>query len=266
METVLELTTLRMTLDEGLAHVELIRPELLNRIDEDTHAQFIEMMDVVEANTDIRAVLLSSTGKAFSAGGDANWMREVNGDRARAKFLVEQGYRLMYGLLGIRVPIVCAVQGAAMGIGANIAFACDAVVALPSARFADSHVRMGLVAGDGGVVVWPQSGGMIRAKRHLLTGDPITAEQAFAAGMVTDLVDDPEELVPTAKALARRMADLPPLAVQLTKRTLNRILQQRAAEAFELSLAYELHTMGSEDLMEATAAFLEKRPGKYQGR
>lgn len=180
--------------------------------------------------------------------------------------MVRKGYRLMQELLALRIPLVVAVQGPAMGLGANIAFAADAVVAVGSARFADSHVLMGLVAGDGGTVVWPQAGGILRAKRHLLTGDPLSAADAYAAGMVTDLVETQEELLPAARALATRIAALPPLAVQGTKQALNRLLQQRAGEVLELSLQLEQDTMLSEDLLEATNAFLEKRPGRYEGK
>ena len=152
-----------------------------------------------------------------------------------------------------------------MGLGANIAFAADALVATRDAKFADSHVRVGLVAGDGGVVIWPAVTGFLRAKRHLLTGDAMTGEEAYAAGIVTDLVDSEDELVPTAMALAERIAALPPLAVQGTKQAFNRVIQQRAAEVLELSLAIEMDSMGSADLMEATSAFLEKRPGVFRG-
>jgi enoyl-CoA hydratase len=264
--TLMETPTLTATLEDGIASVVLTRPEVMNRFDAALHEDFIEMIEQVNANFEVRVMLLSSQGRAFSAGGDVHMMREVQSDAVHARHMVRQGHRLMQNLLALRVPLVCAVQGAAMGLGANVAFAADAVVAVAGAKFADSHVVMGLVAGDGGAVVWPQTGGMLLAKRHLLTGDPITGADAKAAGMVSDLVESEADLLPTALALATRLAALPPLAVQGTKQALNRVLQQRAGEVFELSLQLELDSMRSEDLLEATSAFLEKRPGRYQGR
>ena len=266
MTVLMETATLTATCENGVADVVLTRPEVLNRIDAELHADFPVMIERVSAEPSARAMLLRSEGRAFSAGGDVNMMRRVHSDPETARHMVREGYRLMHCLLGLRIPLVCAVQGPAMGLGANVAFAADAVVAVADAKFADSHVVMGLVAGDGGAVVWPQVGGMLRAKRHLLTGDPISGRDAFAAGMVSDLVETVDELLPTARALAQRLADLPPLAVQGTKQALNRVLQQRAGEVFELSLQLELDTMRSDDLLEATAAFLERRPGRYQGR
>jgi enoyl-CoA hydratase len=146
-----------------------------------------------------------------------------------------------------------------------VTLACDAVVAARSAWVADTHVNIGLVAGDGGCVVWPQSVGMLLAKRHLLTGDRLTAERAWQLGLVTDLVDEPADVLPAASALADRIAALPPLAVQGTKRSLNRVLQQRSGEVLDLSFAHEAATLASDDLLEAIAAFEERRPGSFRG-
>lgn len=169
-------------------------------------------------------------------------------------------------LMTFPLPIVTAIQGAAMGLGANVAFATDIVVAWREARLADPHVKIGLVAGDGGAVLWPLSAGVLRAKRYLLTGDVLTAADAHSFGLVTDLVDHPEDVLPRARALAEQVAALPPLAVQGTKAALNRLVSQRAGEVLQLSLQLEAMTMASEDVVEAATAFLEKRPGTYQGR
>jgi enoyl-CoA hydratase len=125
---------------------------------------------------------------------------------------------------------------------------------------------VGLAAGDGGCLVWPISAGAMRAKRHLLTGDPITAEEAHALGLVTDLVAEPEDVLPTARALADRIAALPPLAVQGTKRALNHLIRQRYAEVMELSSAIEYETLISADLREAVAAIRDRKTPSYEGR
>jgi enoyl-CoA hydratase len=122
-----------------------------------------------------------------------------------------------------------------------------------------------MVAGDGGCVVWPQAAGLMWARRYLLTGKALTAQDAFARGMVTDLVDTPTAVLPAARALAAEIADLPPLAVQGTKRVLNRVMQQRAGEVFELGLALEELTLGSADIVEAVDAFKNRRKPVYRG-
>jgi enoyl-CoA hydratase len=244
----------------------LSRPELLNRFDADAHHAFTSALREVAADADARAVVLASTGTVFSADGDFDLMRRANADPALRRAIVDDAKHLLTTLLSLPQPIVVAVQGAAIGLGATVVLACDAVVAARSAVLADSHVNIGLVAGDGGAVLWPATAGAVRARRHLLTGDPLDAETAFALGLVTDLVDAPEQALPAALEIAGRMAALPPLAVRLTKRAINHGLLQRAGEVLDLSLAYEEATLASDDLLEAIAAFHERRPGTYRGR
>jgi enoyl-CoA hydratase/carnithine racemase len=160
---------------------------------------------------------------------------------------------------------VVGLQGPVVGLGATVVLACDAVVAIKTASLSDAHVAMGLVAGDGGALVWPQAAGMLRARRYLLTGDAIDAERAHQFGLVTDLVDTVDELTATATELARKLASLPPLAVQGTKRALNQITQQRAGEVVETALLQEMDTLASDDLLEAIAAFEEKRRATFSG-
>lgn len=260
------LETLRITREGPVATITLCRPELQNRFDFAQHAEFADALKFLRgADDDVRVVVLAAEGKVFSAGGDVGTVRELVGDFAARKRAVTEGLELMQELLTFPLPIVTAVQGAAMGLGANVALATDAVVAWREARLADPHVRIGLVAGDGGAVLWPLAVGVMRAKRHLLTGDPISAEEGYAFGMVTDLVDRPEDVLPQAQVVAEKIASLPPLAVQGTKAALNRLVGQRAGEVLELSLQLEAMTMATQDVLEAVDAFIEKRPGVYEG-
>ena len=258
--------TLSFTVDGYVAEITLTRPEVLNRFDFELHTAFTEVLLELRQRTDVRAVVLASSGKVFSAGGDFELMLACRADVAFRNRAVDEG-RLLFRLLAdVPVPVVVALQGDAIGLGATVALACDAIVASRTASIADPHVAIGLVAGDGGCVVWPAAAGMLRAKRYLLTGDRLTAEDAWAMGLVTDLVDGPDDVLPAARALAARMAALPPLAVQGTKRALNRLVQQRAGEVLDLSFALEAASMASDDLAEAIAAFKERREPKYQGR
>jgi enoyl-CoA hydratase len=261
-----EFTTLRIEVDGYLATITLARPESMNSFDELAHTEMLEAIATIRANPEVRAAVLASTGKAFSAGGDFDWMKRTHADPNSFIAFAGVGLQLVNAMLDLPIPIVAAVQGDAIGLGATMVLLCDSVVAFRKARLVDPHVVIGLTAGDGGCLVWPQALGMMRAKRHLLTGDPVRAEDGYAMGLVTDLVDTPEEALPAATALAGRMAALPPIAVQTTKRTLNRALQQRAGEILELGMSYETRCVFTEDLLEAVTAMEERRPGVYRGR
>jgi enoyl-CoA hydratase len=129
----------------------------------------------------------------------------------------------------------------------------------------DPHIVIGLAAGDGGGIVWPQAAGLLLAKRYLLTGDRIPAEAALAMGLVTALVDAADQALPAARALAQRIAALPPRAVQATKKMLNHGLTRRIEETFDLGIALEIETMATQDVVEAISAFREKRTPIYRG-
>jgi enoyl-CoA hydratase len=162
--------------------------------------------------------------------------------------------------------VIAAMQGHAIGLGATVVTSCDMIVAWADAKLADPHVRVGLTAGDGGVLSWSAAAGVNRAKRMLLTGDAITAREAYAFGLVTDLVDTPEEVLPLAETLAARIAALPPMAVQGTKRIFNALERQRNAGLMHVSLLTEMATMSSDDLGEALRSAAEKRQGVYRNR
>jgi enoyl-CoA hydratase len=253
-------------LDGGVIELTLSRPEVLNRFDGELHQTLTEELARIRRRDEIRSIVILSTGRVFSAGGDMDLMQAAHDDGEVRRKIIAQGRDLFSALLGLEQPVVVGLQGAAIGLGATIALTCDAVVACRSASIADTHVNVGLVAGDGGCVVWPQAAGMLRARRHLLTGDPLSAEDAYTFGLVTDLVDEPDEVADAARALAGRIAQLPPLAVRGTKQALNRVAQQRFGEVYELSASLEEATLASDDLVEAIAAFREKRPAAFVGR
>ena len=258
--------TLTIDHDGPVTEITFTRPEVLNRFDPELHRDLIAALIEVRAREELRAIVLASTGKVFSAGGSFDFMLAARADTPFRIAALDEGRLLFHVLTDMPVPIVTALQGDAIGLGATVVLTTDAVVASRTAGLSDPHVSIGLVAGDGGCVVWPAAAGMLRAKRHLLTGDRLSAEDAFAMGLVTDLVDGPDEVLPAARALAGRIAALPPLAVQGTKRALNRVLQQRAGEVLDLSFALEGQSMASDDLAEAIDAFKQKRPPVYQGR
>lgn len=256
---------LSVEVQDAVAVVTLNRPDLYNRFDAALHVELAECLQGLRDREDVRAVVLASTGKVFSAGGDFELMQACR-DNVRDRLrIVDDGRRLLRTLADLPQPLVTALHGDAIGLGATVVLASDAVVAARTAGLADTHVQFALVAGDGGCALWPATTGLLRARRYLLTGDRMDAETALAAGLVTDLVDEAEDVLPAALALAGRMAALAPLAVQGTKRALNHLLNQRISESVELSFALELLTLGSDDLGEAIAAFTERRPPNFTG-
>lgn len=259
-------STLRLEKDRHIARLTLCRPDLLNRIDGVAHNELMRAFRHLATSDDLRAVVFAAEGKVFSAGGDFDLIQEMH-DRPDVRHrTVREGLQLIDALLDVSAPIVVALHGHAMGVGATLVLGCDAIVTHPNCKIADPHVTVGLVAGDGGCLFWPQSVGMQLAKHHLLTGEALTGARAYAIGLVSHLVDDRESVLPRATNLASRLAELPPLAVQGTKRALNAVMRARLAEVLELSLQYESETIQSDDVMEAVSAAREKRPAVYHGR
>ncbi|HEV7792117.1 MAG TPA: enoyl-CoA hydratase/isomerase family protein, partial [Pseudonocardia sp.] len=229
------LTVHRVSEGNGaVAEIQLSRPELLNRFDEALHHELIAAIEEVTSDEGVLAVVLSSTGKYFSAGGDTEIMLAAAKDTQVRMALLDNGRRLFRALADFPKPLVIALAGDTFGLGATVVLLGDAVVTAPDVKIADTHVRMGLVAGDGGAVAWPVNMPLARAKRHLLTGDPLTGAEAHQFGLVSDLVADRTEVRPAALALAARLADLPPLAVQLTKRALNKYLSSHTDDVLDL--------------------------------
>jgi enoyl-CoA hydratase len=236
----------------------------LNTVDEELHADLVSLFAQLRQETEARAVLLSAQGRAFSAGGDFRWMPKLQ-DPDAMEHLRLSAKQMIWDLLDIPIPVVAAVNGPAVGLGASISLLCDCIVASTQASFADPHVRVGIVAGDGGTVAWPLAVGPAKAKRYLLTGDPISAVEAERIGLVTDVVP-PEELEERSMALAQRLAEGAPLAIRYTKLAVNNMVKQALATSFDLATAYEMFTFKSADHAEALAALREKRPPRFEGR
>jgi len=250
--------TFNLSIERGVARLQFTRPELHNRFDEPQHTEFAGALNELNRRRDIRLLMLSATGKSFSAGGDMDMMLRANRSKELRQQLRDEAAMIFNVLTAVPFVVLAAVQGAAIGLGATIVALSDIVVAWRDAKLADPHVQLGLVAGDGGVIGWSQSIGVMRAKRYLLTGERITAAKAFEFGMVTDLVDEPQQVIPTAEKIAAMILALPCGGVEGTKRSFARLTQQTAGPVFELSLGYEMETFGGQEVREAVAAALKK--------
>ena len=257
---------LLIEVQDGVAELRLNRAESLNAFDDVLVNELPLALVELARNADVRAVVLTSTGKHFSAGGDMNTIVAGHADLQVLMRGVDDGRRLFRAFTDFPKPIVVAVQGNCYGVATSLVFTGDAVVSTPDAILSDPHVHVGLVAGDGGCVAWPLSAGLARAKRQLLWGEPVTGAQAHQLGLVTDLADTPDEVRASAFALAARVAALPPVAVQLTKRALNKILAARTDEVLDTSFYLEALSNRSADALEAVEAFREKREGRWTGQ
>src|SRR5579859_207671 len=234
------------------------RPEAMNAFDREMQAAFPRVLAELGQDREARAVVLTGAGRAFSAGGDISNFAQNKADLYHRRAGLREARRLFDELISLHLPVVAAVNGPAMGLGCTVATACDIVFMAETAFFADPHVTVALVAGDGGAITWPALTSLLKAKQYLLTGDRMPAREALAIGMANFVVP-PEELMDAATAFAHRLASLPPQAVQDTKLVLNQLLRERAAGALPFGLAAESQSSDTAEYAEVPAKFAERR-------
>lgn len=253
--------------DDFVLEVVIDHPtSALNAVDDRLHRELALLFGWLRRVDGPRAVLLRAADgkKAFSAGGDFTWfptLREIGA----LEHLRRDAKALIWDLLDVEIPIICALNGPAIGLGASIALLCDALVMADTASVADPHVRVGIVAGDGGTVIWPLALGPMLAKRYLLTGDPVDAAEAHRLGLASHVVAG-ADVRDTALALARRLAAGAPLAIRYTKAAVNQQVKQALSLSFDLAMGHELVTFLSADHAEALTAISERRPPTFHGR
>jgi enoyl-CoA hydratase len=218
--------------------VTLNRPEALNSTNEALHDALVAVWRHLAADRGARAVVLTGAGRAFSAGGDFGHFVELWDDRAGRRREIDAAGTLLREMLEFPLPVVAAVNGAAVGLGANLAVCSDIVLIAESAYISDPHVGVGLTAADGGAPTWPMLMSMLKAKEYLLTSARIPADQAVAIGLANRVVAD-DKLLDEAFALAEKLAAQPPQAVQSTKRALNMHMKRAVAGVLEYALSEE---------------------------
>ena len=236
----------------------------LNAVDEEMHADLTQLFRDLRGEAQARAVLLTGSKRAFSAGGDFAWFPTLR-ETGRLDALRHDAKQMIWDLLDVELPIVCAINGPAIGLGASIALLCDVIFMADTATVADPHVRVGIVAGDGGTAIWPLAVGPARAKQYLLTGDPVPAAEAERIGLVNFVVPA-AELEKSAMAFAQRLAAGAPLAVRYTKQAVNKLVKDALNVSFDTATALELVTFQSRDHDEALTALREKREPRFEGR
>jgi enoyl-CoA hydratase len=235
----------------------------MNAIDELLHGELAELFRTLKREDAARAVLLTGSKRAFSAGGDLSWLASLR-TIERIDHLRRDGKQMIWDLLDVELPIVAALNGSAAGLGASIALLCDVIVMADSAVIVDPHVSVGLVAGDGGAAIWPLLVGPARAKQYLLTGDPVAADEAERVGLVNEVVPA-AEVAARGRWWAQRLAAGPPLAVRGTKQAVNAQVKRALLESFDVSTALETTAFLSTDHEEALRARAENRPPRFRG-
>lgn len=227
-----------------VAHVRLNRPEALNASNAELHTALAELWAPLSEDTSLHAIVLSGNGRAFCAGGDMDVIVAMHEDPSVRDTNIDEAGRIVRGMVACPLPIVAAVQGSAIGLGCSLAALSDVVVMEESASLADPHVAVGLVAGDGGAVVWPLLIGLQQAKYYLLTGDRIPARKALELGLATEVVADGAALA-RATELAERFASQHRQALIDTKRALNRPLERAVDDVLDFALAAEAKSSAS---------------------
>ncbi|MES5821790.1 enoyl-CoA hydratase-related protein [Streptomyces sp. RG80] len=252
---------------DHVLHLTLDRPEALNALAPEHRDHLIAWLGEASGDPDVRAVVLTGTGRGFCAGADLRGSAatgdRVPGDVARTIRLGAQ--RLIAAVLDCEKPVIAAVNGTAAGIGAHLAFACDLVLAAESARFIEVFVRRGLVPDGGGAYLLPRLIGPQRAKELMFFGDALTASDAERLGLVNRVVPD-GELAKTAAEWAARLATGPTRALALTKQLVNASLDTDRTTAFAAEAAAQEINMTTADAQEGVASFVERRSPEFRGR
>lgn len=257
--------------DEGILTLTLNMPELHNPVSDPAIMKaLIAEIEAADNDLGIRAVILTGAGRSFSSGGNIHSMKPGGDINRGTAALTRRGYKdgiqkLPLLFEALEVPIIAAVNGAAIGAGCDLACMCDIRIAGDRARFSESFVNLGIVPGDGGAWLLPRIVGFAKATEMTLTGEMINAEEALACGLVSRVVPG-DQLLDEAMEIARKIAAKPPHAVRMTKRLLREAHQTSLKNILEASAAFQAicHTTADHD--EAVAAFLEKRPPVFTGK
>lgn len=256
--------TLKLARAGRLLTITLNRPDQLNAVNLRMHEELAEVFLFATRDADSDVVVLTGAGRAFSAGGDLDHVEH----NARNPHLFDEEVRLakriVFAMLDLDKPLVCRLNGHAVGLGATLALLCDLIFAADSAKIGDPHVAIGLVAGDGGALIWPQRAGLCRAKEYLLTGDLIPAAKAVEFGLVNHCLPI-AELDAAVDAFCQRLLNGSRNAIRWTKVLLNLELKRIATAVMDAGIAYEAVTQRSPDHREGIRALRDKRKPVFGG-
>ncbi len=256
--------TVLLALNDGVATITLNRPDRLNAFNETMHGELAQVLDRVELDRAIRAVLLTGAGRGFCSGQDLNDRATV--ERPDLGDTLDRLYNpLVRRLKALERPVIAAVNGVAAGAGANLALACDIVLAAKSAIFVQAFVKIGLIPDVGGSYSLPRLVGHARAMGLAMLGEQIDGEKAAEWGLIWRAVDD-DQLLDEATTMAKQLAAQPTVALGLIKRAINASATNDLDQQLELERDLQRQAGKTEDFAEGVSAFLDRRPATFKGR
>jgi 2-(1,2-epoxy-1,2-dihydrophenyl)acetyl-CoA isomerase len=257
---------IRLEVDGGVATLTLNRPERLNSFIEAMHVELRAALDRLRGDRAVRALILTGAGRAFCAGPDLNDRRVAPGSPpVDLGDSIERNYKpLVLALRNLSIPVIAAVNGVAAGAGANIALACDVVVAARSANFIQAFCKLGLIPDAGGTYFLTRRLGSQRALGLAFFGDKLSAEQAEAWGLIWRCVDD-DQLMPTVRAMAAQLASGPTRGFARTKQAIYAAERQALEAQLDLERDTQRELGFGDDYKEGVAAFLDKRAPRFTG-
>jgi len=257
-----QLGTIELARAGRLLRITLNRPDSMNAVNLELHDDLADALWFAQGDPGSDLIVITGAGRAFSAGGDLDHIANNAANPHLFDHEARMAKRIVSTLLDIDKPVICRMNGHAVGLGASLALLCDIVFAAEGAKIGDPHVGLGLVAGDGGAVIWAQRIGLARAKEYLLTGDLLTAQKAAEIGLINHCVPK-EELDAAVDAFCAKLLNGAMGAIRATKVLTNLELKRIATAVMDAGIAYESVSVRSADHLEGIAALREKRAPKF---
>jgi enoyl-CoA hydratase len=246
----------------GVVVMTLNRPEVMNATNARLHWELTQIWPVLDADDDVRVVVVTGAGeRAFSAGGDLEWISEMVGNASKVQSVLREAGDIVFNMMAFEKPVISAINGVAVGAGLAVAMMADISIMAEEARITDGHVRLGVSAGDHAVILWPLLCGMAKAKYYLMTADFLSGKEAERIGLVSLCVPR-AQLMEKALATADKLATGAQQAIRYTKRSLNNWMRI-SQPAFDASLALEMLCFLGDDAKEGVAALKEKREPRF---
>ena len=259
------MNSIQLKIENNIAFITLNRPDVFNSFNREMALRLQNVFDDCETNDEIRAIVLTGNGKAFCAGQDLKEVTSPELNPGFKKILDEHYNPIITRIRNIEKPILAAVNGVAAGAGANIALACDVVIANENASFIQAFSLIGLIPDSGGTFFLPRLIGFQKASALMMLGDKISADEAEKMGMIYKSVPS-EEFENTIQKLAVKLAAMPTRALALIKRSLNQSLMNDLETQLALESRYQIEAAGTEDYAEGVSAFIEKRKPNFKGK
>tara|TARA_R110002074_G_scaffold189899_3_gene355859 strand:- start:12632 stop:13435 length:804 start_codon:yes stop_codon:yes gene_type:complete len=257
--------------EDGIAIWRMNRVDTRNAIsDGQMINDLVSLAEDAQKNPQIRVVILTGNGPAFSSGGNVKKIRDEMTESDKTPHELATWYRegiqrIPLAFQNLDVPIIAAVNGPAIGAGCDLTCMCDIRIAAESARFAESFVKLGIIPGDGGSWLLPRAVGLAKASEMAFTGDPISAQEALQFGLVSKVVPD-EQLMDEAIALAKRIAVNPPVSVRMAKQLIREGQRTDLDTHLQMAAVMQAVSHRTDDHREAMNAIFEKRKGDFKGR